>query len=219
MLPSNSFFGATVRGLVVLLACSQLSSCTFLSNREYVQNYAAFQGTHRIAVFLQRWPVYLQTAGRNSLGDDFIKPNTYFYGPWQPAGQINPRALDIRDIDDGLVSQILIDTLRGKGYQVFLSEVPFGSADSLTVKALMAQYRAFNPYSRRLFIFLLLSDPISVPCPDHAQRSCREVLWTAGDHAAPRAGRRLRYLGGDEKSSGAIKFHQSRLYLYFSDRV
>jgi hypothetical protein len=144
------FFSSTrshnlaARCFVVILTCSLLASCTFLSNRDYIKQYAPFQGVHRIAVFLQHWPIYLQKPGRNDMGEDFIKTQTIFFGPWQPAAQLNPRAVDILDIDDCLMGAILVRTLESKGYQVFLIDMPFGG-EKVTVEMLMAQYQAINP--------------------------------------------------------------------------
>jgi hypothetical protein len=132
------------RFLVVILVCALLSPCNFLSNRDYLKQYATFQGIHCIAVFLQHWPVYLQKPGGNNFGEDFIKTQTIFLGPWQPAGQINPRAIDIQDIDNCLMGEILVRILKSNGYQVFLVDLPL-AGDSVTVEMLMAQYHAINP--------------------------------------------------------------------------
>lgn len=168
-----------------MLTCTLQSSCTFLSNREYLQKYAPFHGIHRVAVFLQHWPVYLQKPNRNDLGEDFIKTRTIFWGPWQPAGRMNPRAVDIEDIDDRLMGKILVNILKTKGYQVSLVGVPF-AAESATVGMLMAQYQAINPavdaflfcyYSPTLFV----SQTQAVP-KDHARQSysLQEVVQMLG---------------------------------------
>jgi hypothetical protein len=174
LLPSIRLFNLPARCLVVLLAYSLISSCTFLSNRDYVKQFSAFQGVHRVAVFLQHWPVYLQKAGRNGLGDEFIRGNTVFYGPWQPAALINPRAVDIRDIDDALMGKIIADALVSKGYQVFLVEMPFAS-ESASVELLMAQYQAINPpVDAFLFCYytptLFVSQDQAAP-EDHGRKS------------------------------------------------
>jgi hypothetical protein len=159
---------------VIILIWELLPSCTSLSNRNYLQKFAPFQGIHRVAVFLQHWPVYLQKPGRNNLGEDFIKPKTIFFGPWQPAAQINPRGVDIQDIDDCLMGEILVNMLESKGYQVFLVEMPLG-ADSATVGMLMAQYQAINPpVEAFLFCYyaptLFFSKASATP-KDHTRRS------------------------------------------------
>jgi hypothetical protein len=159
---------------VVILICALQSSCTFLGNREYLQKYAPFQGIYRVAVFLQHWPVYKQKPGRNDLGEDLINTRTIFFGPWQPAARMNPRAVDIQDIDDRLMGKILVNVLESKGYQVVLAGVPF-AAESATVGMLMAQYQAINP-SVDAFLFcyysptLFVSQTQAVP-PEHASRS------------------------------------------------
>jgi len=158
-----------------------LSSCTFLSNRDYIQKYAPFQGVHRIAVFLQHWPVYLQKPGRNDLGEDFIKTQTIFLGPWEPAAQINPRAVDILDIGNCLMGEILVRILERKGYQVVLVDLPF-VGESVTVEMLIAQYQAINsPVDAFLFCYyaptLFVSHAQEAP-KDHATRSysLREIV-------------------------------------------
>ena len=134
----------SIRCSVAILLGFLLSSCTFLSNRDDIRKYAPFQGVQRIAVFLQHWPVYLQKPGRNDLGEDFIKTQTTFFGPWEPAGQVNPRAVDIQDIDNCLMGEILVRILESKGYQVFLIDLPW-AGESVTVEMLMARYQAINP--------------------------------------------------------------------------
>ena len=123
--------------------CFLLSSCTCLSNREYVRQYAPFQGVQRIAVFIQRWPAYLQKPGQGDLGEGFINTRTIFSGPWQPATQMNPRAIDVQDIDNCRMAEILVGELERKGYQVSLMETL--ASESVSVEMLMAQYQAINP--------------------------------------------------------------------------
>jgi UDP-2-acetamido-3-amino-2,3-dideoxy-glucuronate N-acetyltransferase len=122
-LSSTPSFSVITRCLAVILACALQSSCTFLGNREYLQKYAPFQGIHRVAVFLQHWPVYLQKPNRNDLGENFIKTRTIFFGPWQPAARMNPRAVDIQDIDDGLMGKIAPVQLSNHTSQI--TELPF----------------------------------------------------------------------------------------------
>ncbi len=123
-----------------LLCC--LTSCTFLSDKQYVQENSQYQGVRRIAVFLQRWPVYLKLSGQNELDADFIKKTTHFLGPWDPAGQTNPRALDVQDINDPLMGEVLMEALEQKGYQPFLAQAL--SSDSASVETMMAQYQALD---------------------------------------------------------------------------
>jgi len=172
---------------VVILIWALLSSCTALSNRTYIQKYAPFQGIRRVAVFLQRWPVYLGKPGRNHLGEDFITTRTPFFAPWQPAAQMNPRAVDILDIDDCLMGELLVNLLESKGYQVSLVEMPF-APESATAGMLMAQYQAINPVDGFLFCYysptLFFSQAQAAP-PEHTRRSysLQEVVQTHGPGA------------------------------------
>jgi hypothetical protein len=125
------------------LLCS--SSCTFLSNRNYVERYGSYRGIKNVGIFLQRWPAYLQTTNQNEPGMDFIRKTTLFTGPWEPAAQINPRAIDIQDIDDCLMGEILVNALKGKGYQPFLLGVMATSSSPITVEEIMAKSQAINP--------------------------------------------------------------------------
>jgi hypothetical protein len=201
---------------VVILACVFLTSCTFLSNRDYSQKYAPFQGVHRIAVFLQHWPCYLQKPGRNSLGEDFIQTRTIFFGPWQPAGQLDPRAVDIQDIDNCLMGEILVRMLEDKGYQVFLVDVPF-AGDSVTVEMLMAQYQAINPpvdaylfcyYSPTLFVSHAQEAP-----KDHMRKSYS--LWEIVHRLSPWTDSVI-WVGKRDKDSPANSISHAFIYLSFS---
>jgi hypothetical protein len=168
---------------VIILIWALLPSCTSLSNRNYIEKYAPFRGIQRVAVFLQHWPVYQQKPGRNNLGEDFITSKTIFLGSWQPAAQMDPRAVDIQDIDDCLMGEILVNMLESKGYQVSLVEMPF-AAESATVRMLMAQYQAINPpVDAFLFCYyaptLFFSQAQATP-KDHTRRSysLQEVVRT-----------------------------------------
>ncbi len=159
---------------MVILACALLSSCINLSNRDDLRKYAPFRGVQRLAVFMQHWPVYLQKPGRNDLGEDFIKPQTIFLGPWQRAAQSNPRAVDIQDLDAGLMGDILIGILEKKGYQVFLATLPMADEKD-TVEMLMARYQeSYPPVDAFLFCYyaptLFVSHAQEAP-QGHAQRS------------------------------------------------
>jgi hypothetical protein len=144
LLTPNASVNLMARFLICLIICTLLCSCACYSNRYYIEQYGPFQGVRRIAVFLQHWPVYLQKPGRHDLGQDFIKTQTIFLGPWEPAAQVNPRAVDLQDIDNCLMGEILVKILENKGYQVFLVDLPF-EGDPATVALLMAQYQAINP--------------------------------------------------------------------------
>ncbi len=178
----NISCGLKVQGLLAILTISLLPSCAFLSNRDYIQQHPELRGVRRIAIFLQRWPVYLQKRAQSGLGEDFIKTKTDFYGAWQPAAQIDPRAVDIRNIDDDLMGEILIQAFESKGTQVFLVDLKPLNAESLTVEALMAQYQVINPavdaflfcyYSPTLFV----SRDQNLP-QDHVRKSysLREIM-------------------------------------------
>jgi hypothetical protein len=125
---------------VVLL----LSSCTFLSNQGYIRQHPQYRGIKRVAVFVQRWPAYLQLPDQNDPGADFIKKSTLFTGPWQPAGLLNPRAVDVQDIDDDVAATLLIEVLTQKGYQPFLSGVFPAQPGPITVAEMMAKCEAIN---------------------------------------------------------------------------
>jgi hypothetical protein len=163
-----------VRGLLVILAGALLPACLSLSNREDLKKYAPFLGVQRVAVFIQHWPVYLQKPDRNNLGEDFIKPQTIFFGPWQPAAQVPPRAIDLQDIDTNQMGNILARILEKKGYQVFLANLPSAGGKE-TVERLMAQYQEGQPpVDAFLFCYfaptLYLSHARETP-PDHIKRS------------------------------------------------
>jgi len=145
--------------LLVLLLI--LPSCSFLSNRDYVQAHSAYHGTRRIVIFIQRWPFYLQRPEQNDLGADFIKTKTLFYGSFEPAAHINPRAIDIQDIDDHLIGEVLVTVLKKKGYKPFIADIRPLASGAETVAMIMARYQAldlqvdaflFCSYSPTLFL-------------------------------------------------------------------
>ena len=111
---------------MLILAILLLPACVGLSNREDLKKYAPLLGVQRIAVFIQHWPVYLEKPGRHNLGEDFIKPQTIFFGPWQAATEIPPRAVDVQDIDTNQIGKIVVRILEEKGYQVFWANPPHG---------------------------------------------------------------------------------------------
>lgn len=201
---------------MIILICAQLSSCTFLSNRDYSRQYAPFQGIHRVAVFLQHWPVYLQKPGRNDLGEDFIKTQTIFFGPWEPAARANPRAVDIQDIDNCLMGEILVRILESKGYQVFLIDLPF-AGEAVTVEMLMAQYQAINPFvDAFLFCYyaptLFVSHAHEAP-KDHATRSYS--LWEIASDLSPGTDSVI-WVGNRSQKSPVNSMSHAFIYLSFS---
>jgi hypothetical protein len=133
-----------------------LPGCTFLSNQGYIQQYPQYKGIGRVAVFIQHWPFYQELPNQNDLGADFIKKSTLFTGPWQPAGSINPRAVDIRDIDDEVAATLLTQVLTGKGYEPFLSGVFPAQPGPITVEAIMANCQAVDPWVQA-FLFCFYS--------------------------------------------------------------
>jgi hypothetical protein len=140
------WLGLAKLGLLVVGSLLLLPSCTFLSNRDYALQYPQYQGLKRIAVFVQRWPVNQQLPNQNDLGADFIKKSTLFTGPWQPAGSINPRAVDIRDIDDEVAATLLTQVLTEKGYEPFLSGVFPAQPGLITVGEIMAKCQAVDSW-------------------------------------------------------------------------
>lgn len=118
-------------------------ACTPMSNRPYVERHPENRGVNRIAVFLQRWPVYRQLQGEGEMQLNFITKNTPFLNAWEPADRIPPRAVDVKDIDDHLMGQLLLEGLRNKGYKPFIAEMESG--DRQAVAEIMAKYLVVDP--------------------------------------------------------------------------
>jgi len=130
---------------VAIIVLYLIPSCTHLSDRQYVEENPQYRGIKRVVVFLQRWPVNLQLSGQSDLSTDFIKKSTHFLGPWEPAANLNPRALDIKDIDDCLMGEVILEALTSKGYQPFLSAaLPGPAAAPASVATMMAQYQVLD---------------------------------------------------------------------------
>lgn len=158
---------------LLLMGASLVSGCTPMSNKPYVEQHAEYQGVNRIAVFLQRWPVYHQLHGQSEMQLDFITTNTFFLNAWEPADRIPPRAVDVKDIDDRLMGQLLLEALRNKGHEPFIAEMVSGDRES--VAEIMAKYLVFDPHvDGFLFCFysptLYFASPDKVP-PEHQRRS------------------------------------------------
>lgn len=130
--------------LLAILVCLPLLSCTSLSNLNYVQQYADYHGIKRVAIFVQRWPAYLQLPNQDNAGADFIKKSTLFTGPWRPAGLINPRVVDVRDIDDESVAHLFLEVLTEKGYQPYVAGVFPSHPGPITVAEIMAKCQAMD---------------------------------------------------------------------------
>lgn len=120
-------------------------ACTFLSDGSYVRENPQYQGIKRVAIFIQRWPVYLQLPGQNDPGASFIKKSTLFTGPWEPAGRVDPRAVDVQDVSDDLMAEIIVKSFTEKGYQPLLAGVFPPEPGPITVAEIMAKYQAINP--------------------------------------------------------------------------
>lgn len=163
------------RCLALIASLSVVCSCTFLSNKDYVRQHAGYGGITKVAIFLQKWPVYLQLPNQNNPGMEFIRKQTLFAGPWQPAGRINPRAVDVQDIDDQLMAHLLSKALKQKGYQPYVVGIMPSSPGPLTVAEIMAECQAVNPgMDAMLFCFyspsVYFADAQATP-PDHRIRS------------------------------------------------
>lgn len=143
-LVSTTSLNTKARWLVAILVCLLLFSCTFLSNRQYVQQYPEYRGIRRVALFVQRWPSYLQLPNQDNPGADFIKESTLFTGPWLPAGLINPRVVDVQDIDDEVVTNLFIQVLTEKGYQPYVAGVFPPQPGPITVAEIMAKCQAMD---------------------------------------------------------------------------
>lgn len=174
-LGSIASLNAKARWLVLTLACFLLFSCTFLSNSNYVQQYPEYRGIRRVALFVQRWPVYLQLPNQNNPGADFIKESTLFTGPWLQAGLTNPRAVDVQDIDDEGVANLFIAILTAKGYQPYIAGVFPSQPGPISVAEIMAKCQAMDRgVDAFLFCFyspaVFFSDAKATP-KDHDKRS------------------------------------------------
>lgn len=172
---STTSLNANARWFMAILVCLVVSSCTYLSNRSYVQQYPEYRSIKRVALFVQRWPVYLQLPNQNNPGADFIKESTLFAGPWQSAGFINPRAVDVLDIDEETVADLCIRALTEKGYQPYVSGVFPSQPGPITVAEIMAKCRALDrDVDAFLFCFyspaVFFADTKATP-KDHHRRS------------------------------------------------
>lgn len=143
-------FGATAslaakaRWVVAILICFLLFSCLSLSNRSYVQQYPEYRGIKRVALFVQRWPAYLQLPNQDNPGAEFIKESTLFTGPWQTAGLINPRVVDVQNINDEVVEDLFLQVLTEKGYQPYIAGVFPSQPGPITVAEIMAKSQAMD---------------------------------------------------------------------------
>lgn len=102
---------------------------------------------------------------------EFIRKTTLFKGPWEPAAQIHSRAVDIQDIDEGVMGEILVKALKKKGYQPFLLGVSLTPSGPLTVEEIMAKNPGLDAH-----LFCFYSPTVYVsrdqdPPKDHDRRS------------------------------------------------
>jgi hypothetical protein len=159
--------------LLLSLGAFLVPGCSPMSNQRYVERHAEYRGVNRIAVFMQRWPIYRRLKGHGEMQLDFITKNTLFLNAWEAADRIPPRAVDVRDIDDHLMGQMLLEALRNKGYEPFIAEMVSGDQES--VAEIMAKYLVLDPQvDGFLFCFysptLYFASPGKVP-PEHQRRS------------------------------------------------
>lgn len=176
-----------------------LPACTPMSNRSYVERHPEYRGIERVAVFVQRWPVYRQIQGQGEMQLEFISKSTPFLNAWSPADRLPPRAVDVADIDDALMGELLLEALRNKGHDPFLAEAMAPGRE--TPAGVMGRFLTVAPeIDAFLFCFyaptLYFSRDDKAPA-DRGSRSysLAEIIRTLnprGDQvvwAGPRAGR------------------------------
>jgi hypothetical protein len=93
-----------------------------------------------VGIVLERWPHFKAHPDQNSLGSDFIRDRTPFFGPWQPAQNIDPHALDVADVTDADVARTLIEALRARGYEANLISLPLDPEAAITVQEFLEKY-------------------------------------------------------------------------------
>jgi hypothetical protein len=179
---------ALIAVVLVSLGAFIIPGCTPMSNRPFVEKYADYRGINRIAVFLERWPIYRQLQGHGEMQLDFITKDTLFFNAWEPADRIPPRAVDVKDIDDHLMAQLLLDALQSKGYEPFIAGMVSGGRES--VAEIMAKYLVFDSQvDGFLFCFysptLYFSSPDKVPPEQQRSYSLTEIAQILN----PRGGR------------------------------
>jgi hypothetical protein len=204
-----------LRSVLSVLWLGLLVGCIPLSNQAYVEQHLDYRGIRRVAVFVRRWPCYQQLAGQNFPGASFIGRRTVFYGPWEAAKPVNPRAVDVQDIDDGQITELLLRTLQAKGYQPVLSGVVPSSLESVTAENLMANYQAMDQdVDAFLFCFyspvLYVADPQFTP-EDHWQRS-----YSLTEVMAKLAPGSDYVIWAGPRSSQALKNSISHAFIYVS---
>jgi len=163
-----------LRKLVLLvLVVLGLNSCNFIRTLHpdgaYQEMAQRFRNTHRVAVFVQRWPCYLKLPAQAHLGNDFIRTSTPFAGAFQPTEELPPRAIDVTDIDACLVEEILFRELAKKGFQPELGHVGPLPNRSVTVSEIMARYQVINPEVQS-FLFCFFSPTLFVAQAEKAPK-------------------------------------------------
>jgi hypothetical protein len=185
--------------LVTLAGLLALSACTPMSNQPYTARYPEYRGVSRVAVFLQRWPMHRRLKGQGEMQLEFITKTTPFYNAWEPADRLPPRAVDVQDIDDGLMGELLLEGLRNKGYKPFIAEMITPGPE--TVAQVMARYQTLDP-DVDAFLFCFYAPTLYYSNPDKTplERGNRSYYLTEIIHslnpggegvmwAGPRAGR------------------------------
>lgn len=140
--PWRQHFWSRPQVRAVFLGCLAicLSACVVLSNRVLRQDLAPAQGIVRVGIVLQRWPHFLAQPHQNSLGSDFIRDRTPFFGPWQPAQSPNPHAMDVADVTDAHITLTLVEALRARGYEAELISLPLDPEAGTTVRDFLDKY-------------------------------------------------------------------------------
>ncbi|MBW1991244.1 MAG: hypothetical protein JRI59_03810 [Deltaproteobacteria bacterium] len=130
-------------GVLLSLGVLLWPGCTPMSNRLYVERHPEYRGINRVAIFLERWPIYRQLKRGGEMHEDFIDQNTPFLNAWERARRLPPRAVDVLDVDDRLMGELLLEAFRRKGYQPFIARLPSPGVE--TPATLMARYLVLDP--------------------------------------------------------------------------
>ncbi len=191
-----------------------VAACVMLSNRQLTVDLAAAQGVVRVGVVLQRWPHFLAKEGQNSLGEDFISPETVFRGPWQRAQPVNPLAMDVAEVTDAEVAQILELALRKRGYEPLLvSALPEETAPR-TVQELLARHIEVHPELDG-FLFCYYAPTLFVASPELLPPGARQrsvSLW----ELASKAGRRGNLIWSGKRLTQAPPHTMVHAFIYVS---
>lgn len=132
--------GSQMRAVFLGCLAICLSACVFMGNRVLRQDLASARGIVRVGIVLQRWPHFLAQPHQNSLGSDFIRGQTPFFGPWQLSQNPNPYAMDVADVTDADVARTLEEALRARGYEAHLISLPLDPETGTTVQEFLEKY-------------------------------------------------------------------------------